>query len=61
MKDPRIGMHYADVHRRLKRLEKNRKQIKDHHGAYAMRESLFRQAGLNEGKKAEKELRKEFN
>ena len=54
MKLPKLGMHYSDVHDKLKRYESTKTNIN-------MKNSLINQARLHEGEGAAKELVKEFS
>ena len=54
MKLPKLGMHYADVHDKLKRYESTKTNIN-------MKNSLINQTRLHEGDGAAKELVKEFS
>lgn len=62
MKHPDIGMHFSDVHKRLRRLNKAEQsgKIKDIRRKQGMEKSLLNQARLHEGDGAVKELHKEF-
>lgn len=56
MGNPKLGMDYADVSRRVRRM----KQHEDKPGAKAMVSSLINQAKLREDEGAEKELISEY-
>src|SRR4030043_2415183 len=63
MGNPKLGMYYSDVKKRLKRITKYERngECKDTRLASNLKESLLNQAKLHEGEKAVKELTKEVS
>ena len=62
MSNPKLGMHYEDVKKRLKRIKNvDGKHVKNHQLQQNLINSLTNQVRLHEGEGAVKELNKELS